>query len=84
MAHKNLKNMKMVTIKSKLKIYALRPEVPQTDMTSVHETFQNSQMGYVLTCLSLKMHFSLFSLLFKGNFQNHQLIFRKCKISNFC
>ena len=76
--------MKMVTVKSKLKILAFRPEVQQTDMTSVYETLQNSQMGYVLTCHSLRMHFCLFSLLFKGNFQNHRLIFRKCKFSKFC
>ena len=76
--------MKMVTVKSKLKILAFRPEVQQTDMTSVYETFQNSQMGYVLTCHSLRMHFCLFSMLFKGHFQNHRLIFRKCKFSKFC
>ena len=35
-------------------------------------------MGYVRTCHSLRMHFCLFSLLFKGNFQNYWLIFRKC------
>ena len=69
MAHKSYKNMKMVTVKSKLKILAFRPEVQQTDMNSVYETFQNSQMGYVLTCHSLRMHFCLFSLLFKGNFK---------------
>ena len=71
----------MVTVKSKLNIFAFRLEVQQMDMTSVYETFQNSQMGYVLTCYSLRMHFCLFSLLLKGNFQNHRLIFRKCK---FC
>ena len=74
----------MVTVTSKLKILAFWPEVQQTDMTSVYETFQNSQMGYVLTCHNLRMHFCLFSLLFKGNFQNHRLIFRKCKFSKFC
>ena len=57
MAHKNLKNMKMVTVKSKLKFLAFRPEVQQTDMTSVYETFQNSKMLYVLTCHSPRMHF---------------------------
>ena len=82
MAHKNQKNMKMITVKSKLKILAFRPEVQQTDMTSVYETFQNRQMGYVLTCL--RMHFCLFSLMSKGNFQNHRLIFQKCKFSKFC
>ena len=56
MAHKDYKNMKKVTVKSKLKILAFRPAVQQTDMT-VYETFQNSQMGYVLTCHSLRMHF---------------------------
>ena len=46
MAHKNRKkNKKMVAVKSKLKILAYRPEVQQTDMTSVDETFQKSQMG---------------------------------------
>ena len=74
----------MVTVKSNLKILAFRPEVQQMDMTSIYETFQNSQMGYVLTCHSLRMHFCLFSFLFKGNFQNHRLIFRKCKFSKFC
>ena len=53
------------------------------DMISVYESFQNSQMGYVLTCHNLRMHFCLFSLLLKENFQNHRLIFRKCKFSNF-
>ena len=73
----------MVAVKSKLKIIAYRPEVQLTDMTSVYETCQKSQMGYVLTCHSLRMYF-LFSLFFKGNFQNHRLIFRKCHFSKFC
>ena len=73
-----------MALKSKLKILAFRPEVQQTDMTSVYETFQNSQMGYVLTCHSPRMHFCLFSSMFKRNFQNHRLIFRKCKFSKFC
>ena len=54
MSHKNLKNQKMVVVKSKLKILAYRLEVRQTGMTSVYET-----------------HFCLYSLLFKGNLQNH-------------
>ena len=73
----------MIVVKSKLIIPACKPEVQQTDMTPVYES-QKSQMGYVLTCHSLKMHFLLFSLLFKGNFQNHRLIFRKCDFQNFC
>ena len=39
----------MVAVKSKLKIIAYRREVQQTDMTSVYETCQKSQIGYVLT-----------------------------------
>ena len=39
----------MVAVKSKLKNIAYRPEVQQTDMTSVYETCQQSQMGYALT-----------------------------------
>ena len=31
--------MKTVTVQSKLKILAFRPEEQQTDMTSVYETF---------------------------------------------
>ena len=73
--------MKMVTVKSKLEILAFRPEVQQT---SVYEIFQNSQIWYVLTCHSLRMHFYLFYLMFKGISQNHRLIFQKCKFSKFC
>ena len=58
--------MKMVNVKSKLKILAFRPEDQKTDMTSVYETFQKSKIGYVLTCHSLRMHFCLFSLMLKG------------------
>ena len=78
MAHKNQKIMKMVAVKSKLKILVFRPKEQQTDMTSVYEMCQKSQVGYVLTFHSLKMHFCLFSLLFKGHLQSHWLIFRKC------
>ena len=53
----------MVVVKSKLKILAYRPEVQQTGMTSVYETRQNNQVGHVLTCHSLRMHFRLYSLL---------------------
>ena len=35
----------MVVVKSKLKKLAYKPEVQQTDMTSVYETCQNSQIG---------------------------------------
>ena len=38
----NLKNKKMVVVKSKLKFSAYKPEVQQTDMTSVNETCQES------------------------------------------
>ena len=71
----------MVAVKSKL---TYRPAVQQTDMTSVYKTCQKSQLVYVLTYRSLRKHFCLFSLLFKGNFQNHRLIFRKCHFSKFC
>ena len=84
MAHKKTQNYKMIVVKSKLKIPAYKPEVQLTDMTSVYEICQKSQVGYVLTCHSLRMHFWLFSLLFKGNFQSHRLVFRKCKFSKFC
>ena len=53
-------------------------------MTSVNKTCYKNQMGHVLTCHSLRMHFWLFSLVFKGNIQNHRLIFKKCHFSNFC
>ena len=69
---------------SKLKISACKPEVQQTGMTFGYETCQKCQVGYVLACHSLKKHFCLFSLLFKWNFQNHPLIFRKCQFSKFC
>ena len=49
--------MKMLAVKSKLNSLAFTPGVQQTDMTIVYETFQNSQMGYVLTCHSLRLHF---------------------------
>ena len=39
MAHKKLKEYEAVTVKSKFKFLAFRPEVQQTDMTSVYETF---------------------------------------------
>ena len=74
----------MIVVKSKLKIPACKPEVQQTDMASVYEICQKNQVGYVLTCHSLRMHFCLFSLLFKGNFQSHRLMFRKCEFSKFC
>ena len=65
MAHNKLKNKKMVVVNSKLKLLAYRPEVQQTSMTSVYETRQNSRVGHVLTCHSLRIHFCLDSLLFK-------------------
>ena len=76
----------MVVVKSKLKIPACKPEVhvQQTDMTSVYEICHKSQMECVLTCHILRMHFCLFSFVFKGNFQNHLFIFRKCQFSKFC
>ena len=74
----------MIVVKSKLKISACKPEVQQTDMTSVYEICQKSHVGYALTCHSLRVHFCLFSLLFKGHFQSHMLIFRKCKVSKLC
>ena len=52
--------MKMVTVKSKVKILAFRLEVQQTDMTSVYEICQKSRVGYVLTFHSLRMHFVCF------------------------
>ena len=77
--------MKMITVKSKLKILAYRPEVQQTDMTSVYETFfKTVKWGMCLLAIALECIFVLFSLLFKGNFQNHRLIFRKCHFSKFC
>ena len=74
----------MLAVKSKLKIIAYRPEVQQTDMTSVYETCQKSQMRYVLSCHRLRIHSCLFSLLFIGNFQIHRLIFQKWHFSKFC
>ena len=74
----------MIVVKSKLKISACKPEVQQTDMMSVYELCQKSHVGYALTCHSLRMHFCSFSLLFKGHFQSHRLLFRKCEFSKFC
>ena len=56
----------------------------KTDLTTVYETRKNSQVRHGLTYHSLRMHFCLYSLLCKRNFQNHLLIFRKCKFSKFC
>ena len=50
----------MIVVKSKLKIPTCKPEVQQTDMTSVYEICQKSQVKYVLTCHSLRMHFVCF------------------------
>ena len=47
----------MIALKSKLKIPACKPVVQQTDMTSVYEICEKSQVGFVLTCHSLRMHF---------------------------
>ena len=74
----------MIVVKSKLKISACKPEVKQTDMMSVYELCQKSHVGYAVTCHSLRMHFCLFSLLFKGHFQSHRLLFRKSEFSKFC
>ena len=49
MTHKNEKHKEMVAVKSKLKIITYRPEEQQTDLTSVYDTCQKSQIGYVLT-----------------------------------
>ena len=52
-------------------------------MTSVYEICQKSYVGYALTCHSLRMHFCLFSLLFKGLFSKSLVNFPKMRISNF-
>ena len=48
MAHKNLKNTKLVVVKSTLKFLVYKPEAQQTDLTAVNETRQNSQVGHLL------------------------------------
>ena len=66
----------MVAVESKSKILVYKPEVQQTNMTSVNETCQSSHMGHVLIYNNLRMHFCLYSLPFKRflktpvNFQN--------------
>ena len=63
-AHKTPQNYQLIVVKSKLKKNpAFKPEVQQTNLLSVHETCQNSQVGHVLTYNSLRMHFCLYSLL---------------------
>ena len=49
-------------------------------MTSVYETRQNSSVGHVRTFHSLRMHFCLYLLLFKGNFQKTPVNFPKMLI----
>ena len=67
----------MVVENSKLKNPEYKPELSQTDMTSVYKTCENSRVGHVRTCHSPRIDFCLYSLLCKRNFQNNQLIFPK-------
>ena len=78
MAHKNRKKYRMVIVKSKLNILAYKPELQKTDLSYFYEHDKNSHAGCVLICHNIRIHGSLLTLLFKGNFQNNLLIFQKC------